>query len=199
MDQRFKTSFIPKRTFSTHFAPPGSSSSTISIFSLLAILIFVVTVAFGVLVFFYQKALVGEVNSKDEMLAARSDTEASFVENVSRFSKRLEASKELLSNHVAITPIFKMLQSRTIKSIRFTDFSYSLRADLGVDIVLSGEAKNFQSVALQSDEFASAPEIKDPVFDGLELDRKGNVLFVFHATLPAEFVSYKVNATGNDN
>lgn len=191
MEQNFQTSFIPKKPMlkeSTVSAQPVSIFLIISLFVL-----FTVLLATGGL-YFYKGIVVKKIAGMETTLnLARNRFEPAKITELQTFDKRLRASTEILSKHMTVAPIFKSLEQLTMKSIRFTKFSYSLGADekAGVSIKMSGIAIGYRSIALQSDLFAKNKNIIDPVFSNLTLDNNGNVLFDFDFTVDPAFVNYK--------
>jgi hypothetical protein len=127
------------------------------------------------------------------LVEAKNSFEPEFINTVDRLSKRIEASKKILAAHTAISPVFEFLESDTLAAVRFNDFSYELK-DAGVSsISLSGEARNFSAVALQSDIFGKEKFVKSPVFSDLNPNTDGNVAFKFNATLDPTLISYQKN------
>ena len=118
---------------------------------------------------------------KSDLTLAKGRFEPAKINELQLLDRRLIAANEILSNHIAVTPIFQALQAVTRKKVRFTKFGYDLGSDQNpkVDIKMSGIADGYLSIALQSDLFSTKAEAKnfiDPVFSNLTLDDKGNVL-----------------------
>jgi len=84
-----------------------------------------------------------------------------------------------------------LLESITLKSISFDNFSYKTDETGRVSIVMDGKASSFGSVALQSDVFSDNKFIEEPIFSNLNLDNKGNVVFNFVAFVNPQLVLYK--------
>ena len=127
---------------------------------------------------------------------AKNRFEPSKITELQVLDKRLRASSEILSHHVAITPIFEALAAITMKTVRYTKFSYDLETNKDVKVVvkMSGLAVGYRSIALQSDIFTTKDEGKnfiDPVFSNLTLDDKGNVLFDLEFSVDPRFINYQ--------
>lgn len=124
---------------------------------------------------------------------AQNRFEPSKITELQVLDKRLRASTEILGNHIAITPIFSALDNITMKTVRFTKFSYDLGTDKNakVDIQMSGIAVGYRSVALESDLFAENKNFINPIFSNLTLDNSGNVLFDLDFSVDPSFVNYK--------
>ncbi|MEK7187122.1 MAG: hypothetical protein AAB690_02395, partial [Patescibacteria group bacterium] len=90
---------------------------------------------------------------------------------------------------------FDFLESSTLKSVRFTDFSYGT-SPAGVELVMKGQARSYAAVALQSDLFTKSSHFKNPVFSDLGLDESGNIIFTFRAIVNPNLISYQKQIEG---
>jgi hypothetical protein len=179
MEPSVTTSFIPKRPIESSVATTKHSSRTIGLLSLLT---FVIVVGTGVAfagVYLYQKRLVVQKAALEKSISeARDGIGTDFVSDMNRLDQRIDGVKELIKNHIVITPIFQALEATTLRSVQYKDFSYTTKAvdatnkvpSLIVDI--RGTAKNYATIALQSDAFSTNSLIKNPVFSNLTIDEK---------------------------
>jgi len=192
MEQNFQTSFIPKKPIlggSVNYASP-----TVSFFLIFSLLIF-----FSILIttgglYFYKGILIKKITGMERTLAlANNRFEPSKIIELQTFDKRLRSSSEILSKHITITPIFNALEQLTMKSVRFTNFSYNLGDDnkATINVKMSGIAIGYRSIALQSDLFAKNKNLIDPIFSNLTLDDNGNVSFDLEFSVDPSFVNYK--------
>ena len=172
----------------------AQSSRPIGLLFVLSLLIlFAVIVATGSL-YFYKSALQKNISGMEETLnSAKYRFEPARIAELQVLDKRLRASNEILSKHMAITPVFEALEKITLKTVRYTKFSYDLASDNGstVDIKMSGQAIGYRSVALQADLFTKNKNLIDPVFSNLTLDNSGNVLFDLEFSVEPSFINYK--------
>lgn len=197
MEPNFQTSFIPKKPMMQERAIPARSVGFFTIISIFVL--FTVLLATGGL-YFYKGILKRNITQmENDLNLAKNRFEPSKITELQMLDKRLRASSEILSRHIAITPVFQALSAITMKTIRYTQFSYALEDDKDskkprVIIKMSGQAVGYRSVALQSDLFTTKDEGKnfiDPVFSNLTLDDKGNVLFNLEFSVDPSFVDYK--------
>ena len=130
---------------------------------------------------------------ESDLSLAQGRFEPSKIIQLQVLDKRLNASTEILSKHIAISPIFNALQSITMKTISYTKFNYDFSDSKNAKIIIkmSGIAVGYRSVALQSDLFATNKYLIDPVFSNLLLDDKGNVLFDLEFSVDPNFVDFK--------
>jgi len=188
MDQNFQTSFIPKKPMieqRTVTKRPVGLLLTISIF------IFIVMVLVSGGAYLYKDVLTKDITKmKEDLNLAKNRFEPSKISQLKLLDKRLDSSSQVLSKHIAISPIFEALGVVTMKTIRYTKFSYDL-LDNKVLIKMSGQAIGYRSIALQADLFSKNKNLIDPVFSNLSLDEKGNVLFDLEFSVDPSFVDYK--------
>jgi len=200
MDQNFQTSFIPKKPMIEQRA---IASRPISLFTVIAIFFFFAVILGTGALYFYNGILAKNITQmENDLTLAKNRFEPSKIVQLQVLDKRLNASSEILSKHIAISPIFKALQDITMKTVGYTKFSYDFDGSKNAKILIkiSGIAVGYRSVALQSDLFAKNKYLIDPVFSNLLLDDKGNVLFDLEFSVDPNFVDYKktLEATGEN-
>lgn len=194
MESNFQTSFIPKKPIVVERAVSVRSVGFLTVTSFF--ILFTVLLATGGL-YLYKINLTKNLKEMEAYLnLAKSDPdfELSKVTELQVLERRLSAATEVLSKHLAITPIFEALSLITMKTVRYTKFSYDVGADSKVNVKMSGFAVGYRSVALQSDLFTTKDigrNFIDPVFSNLTLDDKGNVLFDLDFSVNPSFVDYK--------
>ena len=191
MEQNFQTSFIPKKSIVKEravVARPVSFLVIISIFILFSMLI-----GTGGL-YFYKKIMEKNITEIENSLnAAKNRFEPSRITELQVLDKRLRASSEILSKHIAVTPIFKALQLITMKTVRYIKFSYDFTNEINSKVLvkMNGHAVGYRSIALQADLFTKNKNLIDPIFSNLTLDDKGSVLFDLEFSVDPSFVGYK--------
>jgi hypothetical protein len=190
MEQNFQTSFIPQKPMVKErvaYARPVGFLFVISLF-----ISFTVLLATGGL-YFYKGIIIKNIASmNNDLNLAKNRFEPSKITELQVLNKRLRSSTEILSKHIAITPIFSVLEQLTMKTVRYTKFSYNLDADKNVvDVKMSGQAIGYRSVALQSDLLAKNKNLVNIIFSNLTLDNSGNVLFDLEFSVDPSFVNYK--------
>lgn len=191
MEQNFQTSFIPKKPIVKERAVAARPVGPLTVVALLVL--FTVLIATGGL-YFYKELTKNNIESmKENLKLAQSRFEPSKITELQTLDKRLKAAGEILAGHVAITPIFTALEKTTMKTVRFSTFSYSRGVERGepIKVEMTGEAVGYRSVALQSDLFTKNKNFIDPVFSNLTLDQKGNVLFDLDFSVDPAFLDYR--------
>lgn len=191
MPLQFHTSLFAVKKSSVIPPPFSKAGRTFNLLGIIAIFMVVGAIALALSVFFYRGHLLRSLTAMDEQLAAaRKSFEPEFVEEASRLNARIEASKELLSLHSSLSPLFDLLEKKTLESVRFSNFSFTAPPHAAAKLSMAGEAKSFNGVALQSDVFGAVKYFKDPVFSDFALDDQGTVLFYFKTTVDPGFLRY---------
>lgn len=186
-----KHTFIPKQPVANQGGLSASSGRSFNLLSGIASIILVITVMGAAGVYAYRAYLTKNVAGASVSLErAKAAFEPDTIVAMKRFSARVGASEGLLSRHIAPSVFFAVLEDLTLKTVRFSKFTYSFDgSEIGVG--LGGTAKNYSSVALQSDFFSKSPYIKNPVFSNLNLDKSGNVTFEVTLQVDPALILYK--------
>jgi hypothetical protein len=191
MEQNFQTSFIPKKPIIKERATSSRPVSILLIISLF--ILFTVLLASGGLYFYKGITAKRIAKMESDLNLAQNRFEPSKISELQVLDKRMRAGSEILANHIAVTPIFELLEKITMKSVRFTKFTYTLEEEQGlvVSVNMSGITTGYRSIALQSDIFAQNKNLIDPIFSNLTLDPSGNVVFDLDFSVDSNFVNYK--------
>ncbi len=192
MEQNFQTSFIPKKPMMME--EPTSTRKPIGFLTIFAIFAVVAIALASLGLYFYKGMLQQNITKMDaDLVLAKGRFEPDTINKLQVLGKRLASSNEVLGKHIAVSPIFEELQKITMKTVRFTKFSYELGTDKSpnIKVVMSGQAIGYRSIALQGDLLSKNKNFIDPVFSNLSLDDKGNVLFDLEFSVDQNFVDYK--------
>jgi len=178
MDPQIPTSFIPKRPINSAIVQEHSSSRAVGLLSLITVVVLIATIISFAGVYLYEQSLVGQKAKLEQSINdARNGIGTDFLTDMKRLNARISGVKSLLQNHLVVSPIFAALEATTLRSVQYKSFTYEFRTDATskaqlVQVSLTGSAKNYSTIALQSDAFSQSPLIKNPVFSGLTVDDK---------------------------
>ncbi len=187
METKVQTSFIPKK--------PLNSGDTrrvgFGFFSLIALIIFIASIGFAGGVVLYKKSIETSIkNNKATLEKSKAAFDPDFIKAIVRLNSRMDIAKKLLTDHVAVTPIFEILEKYTLAAVSFNDFKFERKANGDVLISMRGTAKNYNSIALQSDLFGKSSYVHDALFENLNLDSTGNIGFTFSAMVDPKIVKF---------
>ncbi len=185
-----QTSFIPKKPIIEN----STDSGGMSLFLLLSIILFIVAVSMAVGVWLWQKSLVTQIEKdKAALVAAKDSYEEDTINPLVRLNDRIEVSQTLLNNHLAVSPVFTLLEQNVLKNIRLKSMKFSDAGENKIQIDLSGTAANYDALSKQSDAFGSdnlRKFISAPVVSDFSPTADGSVSFNFTATVDPRLVSY---------
>lgn len=185
-----QTSFIPKKPV----VETRVESGGISLFLLLAIIIFIVTSALSVGIWFWQKKLANDISVAVQALAsARASYEEKTINEMLRLDDRIKESKKLLNQHTAITPVFALLEANVLRNVQLKSLKFSQGTDGKINIDLSGVALDYDALLRQSNAFGSEnlrDLISQPVISDFNPTADGRIAFNFKAFVNRNLISY---------
>jgi hypothetical protein len=191
MEPKFQSSFIPKSsTASSGGGGLGRGPSVKSLFSYLGVLVFSFSVLLAIGMFgykFYLKYRIEQMGA--ELEAARAALEPETINELTRLSNRIISTRDLISTHVVVTPLFALLEASTALPVRFTDFRYA-QTDGVPQLSMKGEARGYAALAFQADVFSQSEYFKDVAFSDLSLSDRGDVSFSLEVTVDPSLISY---------
>ncbi len=174
-----QTSFIPKRTLDTQARI--QRADTVSIFTVLSTIVFFVVLLGAGAMFLWQRSLFSEVkNAEAQLVQQRQSFDEAQIADLVSLDTRLRIGAELLGNRLYTSKILQLLNANTISTVRFSKLSIdpSLVDKTKLRINLSGQARDYASIALQSDIFSKlSGTVLEYDFSNLTLDQAGNVVF----------------------
>ena len=197
MEPKFQTSFIPKNpVFPTGAGTNNNNreqyNSSISFLSIVALILFLLSVISSGGLFFYSKLQQKSIIELKESLALEK---ASFSESTTKdlilFSDQLKVVKLLLDKHLILSNIFIIMQSSTIPNINFTEISFDTKTEGVVSVDFEGQSTSYEHIAKQSELFKSTGFLRDVLFYNMEIDRDGNLVFEGSMSVLVNDTSYK--------
>lgn len=194
METKFSTSFIPK----TNLQPVqgGGSKKPLGLFAFLATIIFFISAVVSAGAFGWHKYLEGKrATMKSNLEKNIKAFEPQTIDQYVRLNNRIDAAKELLSKHVAVSYIFDFLQDKTLQSVGFSDFKYSVGSDGAALLSMRGVAKSYNALAYQSIVFGKERSLRGLIFSNLDLDNSGSVVFDFNSSVDPGFIAYTRKAS----
>ena len=193
MEPKFQSTFIPKGPSASTVSMPTAMGAKVrnhNFFSFIAGLIFTISLLMAIGVYGYKFYLNKHIAQLDQDLnAARAALQPEVVDDLIKLDNKLITAQTLLNKHVAVSPIFALLQQITPKTVRYSDFLFVM-GDNGLELAMRGEARGYAVLAVLSNIFHQNPNFKDIIFSDLTLNDKGDVAFGMKAVLQGDLVSY---------
>jgi hypothetical protein len=190
MDKEFQTSFIPKKTV---IESPKKIRSGGGVVNLISFIVFLASLIAAGGAYFYRESVKTNIEEYKRSLAiAKNQFEPSLITELQILDKRLNAATTILDKHIAVSPIFVLLEEVTLPTVRYSDFSYEVDTATNlVNVTMKGEAKGYNFIALQADLFDDNKFIKNPIFSDFVLDQTGNIDFNLTFSVDKSLVSYE--------
>ncbi len=192
MENKFKTSFIPKS-----FNESGSikNKTPHNLLSIASTLLIFIVIAASAGVFIYGKIIEKQVAvAKEAAIVKEASFNYAAVDKIIVVDKQLKVANALLKNHTTLAGLFDMLEAHTLKSLRFTSFEFKYLSPTQVTLIMKGKAQSFGGVSKQADLLTSSDAakkyFKSPFFSDLNLDSEGEVSFSFLTTIDPQVLIY---------
>lgn len=199
MEPQFKTSFIPKQSLQEEVSHSSvrkkrSFGGGFSFGSLVSTVVFLAALGASAGLFLYEQYLDRSIVDKQQTLErAREAFQPALIRELQRLDNRITAAQNILDRHIAPSSIFGVLEGSTLQTVAYTEFSYKGEPSGAISLTMKGSARDFASVALQTDAYSEDPFIKDPVVSDIAVSDAGTVTFSFKGSADAQIVSFRNN------
>jgi len=120
---------------------------------------------------------------------ARESFDPSLLKVFENLDRRLIAANGLLESHSKVLPIFDLLDRVTLKSVKYSYLGY-VNNGIAVSVKITGEAINFESIALLALEYNKSGKILNPIISNLGVLVDGKVTFNVAFNVDSSLVSY---------
>ncbi|MFZ2038364.1 MAG: hypothetical protein WAV11_00260 [Minisyncoccia bacterium] len=187
MDNNFQTSFIPKKPMTVEKSTTGSG---INIFLVISVFIFIISIISSAGVYFWHTSLTEGLAGKVAALRKLQE-EPTTLSNIIAFDKQLNLTEKILNKHVAVSPILDYLGQNTAQDVRFKSLTFSYKDPTVTNIKMSGVARDFNTIAGQSDAFKRAGGFSNLIFSDFVPTLTGAVSFSLSADLDQSLTNYK--------
>ncbi len=194
MQERVRTSFIPKTSLEVEHKKTARQGSFAFVNIIATIILLASMIGAGGMFAFRQFVEQSIVRKGESLERARAAFEPKTIEELARIDSRLTLGKSLLSTHLAPSYLLEEIEAITLESVRFRDFAFAESTPGVYTVSMAGEAKSFNALALQSDAFGLSDMFQEPIFDGLNINEAGNVVFTFEAAVDVELMRYRPRA-----
>lgn len=193
---KFQTSFVPKKPVVSGPGIPTPKGN--NFFMIIATFIFIVSLVFVGLVYFWKYSLTETISGQlNDLQRARDEFNPEEIAQATRLNNRIISIEELLNKHRSPVQVFEVLERYTLNTVRFNSFSYKTTEGNEISISGSGVGSGFESIVLQSDEFGATTLLRDVIFNSVVGQENGLVSFSFSALLDPNVVLYRKSLNNN--
>jgi hypothetical protein len=204
METKYQTSFIPKKPIAPASPARSSRGGGIGLFTLISVIIFLISLGLGGYVYLEKNYLINKITADQATIEDQKGglvDDATTIESLIELNSRIKVAQELLDKHISVSPIFNFLQQTTLKSVRFKNFTFTSAGKDAtgasrVSVLMSGVARDWETVASQADEFGKVEYrkvITEPKISNLTLNADGSITFSFSAYVTPSFLVYGSN------
>ncbi|MFM2383596.1 MAG: hypothetical protein RIQ72_168 [Candidatus Parcubacteria bacterium] len=195
VETKFQTSFIPKQPVT---GEAEHTKSGVGVLFLISFLLLVASIAGAIGVFVWNKTVIANTEKGRKQLEDHKNAfDPTSIKVFTDLDNRIDVASTLLHSHVAASEIFPRLQANTLKTVRFNNFSYTNGGNGKIIINMSGEAQDYESMALQAQQFTK-PELRDsfkgPIFSNFSKS-KDTVVFTFSSGIDPYVIDYYQSRT----
>ncbi len=170
-----QASFIPKKDIKRK--SKGRGGFSINIFLLIAVVIFLTAIFASLGVLLLEKKVQADINQASAEL--EQEKENFGLDAIKEFilaSNRLQATDEIINNHINVGEIFRLLEDDTLTEVVVSNFSFRTEQDKVV-ITARGSAPTYEHVAVQSQKYGENNKIGDLILSDVDQNREGGVAF----------------------
>lgn len=191
MEPGTQASFIPQDAAApTATLKIRASGGLSDLLILIAIVMFVASLALAGAVFLYEEYLKTSAASKIEQLQrAKEAFEPSLIQELTRLDDRMQVAEQVLGAHIAPTAFFQTLEQATLATIAFESLDMQAADQQRISVKMSGVAESVNSIALQADLFSKNGVITSPIFSDINRQADG-VHFNLTALINPRSINY---------
>ena len=190
------TSFIPKKSVVADERPAPEGS--VGLFTAFTVIAFLVTLVTGGGMFLWQKALDVQLdNSKRNLEEQKAKFQPEVIGQFKRTDDRMAVASELLGKHNTPLKFLTLLQSLVYKDVSFAGINYLRDEKTGIKATMTGEAKDYQTIILQSDFLNTNKYIKEYSFTSLSQKENGRISFSLSLVVDGGYVLNRDSGTIN--
>lgn len=187
MAQNFQSSFIPKGPM----GEAGPEKKKTSFFGFLMFLVFLITMAAAVGIYFYKVSIKSSIEDmRMQLIQAGRSIDQKSIDSLVEFSDKLGVVRSILLKHQVVSGFMNSLASSTVRSVYFNEFRYDNLTDNSLTINLTGVADSYGAVALQQDIFSKNEYWKSVEVSNLKLASDGDIEFDMTVSVDSKIVSY---------
>lgn len=137
----------------------------------------------------YERYLTYQLEQKMALLSeAQARVNEDEIEEFVRLRDRLASGNALLTNQIILTRFFDTLEDLTLQNVRFNSLEIAVATDGSAKLDAEGTARNFNTLAAQSNAFAEERGIRRAIFSGITLTENRQVSFRLTADIDPRLV-----------
>lgn len=130
-------------------------------------------------------ALADKTTKLDEAKKAVNEEE---IQEFVRLSTKISNVKTVLGKHIVLSQFFDTFENLTLQNVRFSSLTLTTAADGSAKLTALGTAKNFNTLAAQSNTLATEKNVKRAIFSTITLNSNNTVGFSLSAEIDPKII-----------
>jgi len=140
-------------------------------------------------IFAYDRYLASTLEAKkSELSIEKESVKPETIEEFVRLSQRIQNVRTVLGNHIVLSQFFDVLEAATLQNVKFISLNITVAADNTAKIEGDGTAKNFNTLAAQSNALAAEKNIRRAIFSSITLNENKTVGFKVSAEIDSKLI-----------
>ena len=194
MEPHFQTSFIPKRPIGSTQSSVSDAIHNVNIFSVIATVVFLVTIITSGGLYALKRVLIGQVLSANTQITEdKAAFEPDKIKELAVTDARLKIAEKILDKHVTPSKVITLFNDLALKRMRYITFGYSMKIGGAPSVSISGEVPSYNAVVEQQRVFSESDFLVNPTLNSFNLGDSGKVSVNFVMGVDPKLVSYKEN------
>ena len=186
------TSFVPKQIVAPQARRPRPQAGALYYAALFILGVAVVgaglTFAYGLFLNNVKDSRQARLHTAEQSI--NNETVTDFIQ----LRNRIQTATVILNQRIRVSQFFDALEALTLQNVRFKTLTFSVGNDRSAKITMSGAARSFNALAVESSAFAHNDNFKRSIFSGIAADKSGVVSFTLNAELAPKLLADTVKA-----
>lgn len=185
------TTFIPKRPITETIATPEPISRPLGFLLIIAGIVMVLSGAFiGGMYWFTGYTANYNVELANQVAKSKKSFEINLVNDLVSLDRTINYAELTVANHTVLSPVFDILETYTLDSVRLTKFDFKINDSKQMIVLLGGEARDYQSIALQAKKFNEISAFRSIIFSDFSINQREKTTFNVTLTVSPELLAF---------
>ncbi len=185
------TTFIPKRPITETIQTPEPISRPVGFLFIIACIVLLVSGAFiGGMYWFTGYTADQNTLLTNQVASSKKSFEINLVNDMVSLDRRINHAELVVANHTVLSPVFDILETYTLDSVRLTKFDFKINDTKQIVVLLGGEARDYQSIALQAKKFNEINAFSSIIFSDFSINQREKTTFNVALTVSPELLAF---------
>ncbi len=185
------TTFIPKRPVTETIATPEPISRPLGFLLVLAVVIMIISGVFvGGMYWLNIYTADKGVQLTNQVANSKKSFEINLINDMVDLDRRINYAELTVGNHTVLSPVFDILETYTLDNVRLTKFDFKINDTKQIIVTLGGEARDYQSIALQAKKFNEISAFSNIIFSDFSINQREKTTFNVTLTVSPELLAF---------